>query len=169
MKNGAPVDIISQTISQTLEPRNKNLVERLKTILDDIADGKMLELSDNVLGFMQNYQKGMKSNSQSAASMKKILDNALQVSGLTKDDVAKAMMVQKAFVVSGVTPEELAQAVMFEKALSASGATPEEIVNILAKVCDPKYSDEEIGQELEDEKEAQHSDERQIHNHDTLD
>ena len=144
LKNGAPVDIISQTISQTLEPRNKNLVERLKTILDDIADGKMLELSDNVLGFMQNYQKGMKSNSQSAASMKKILDNALQVSGLTKDDVAKAMMVQKAFVVSGVTPEELAQAVMFEKALSASGATPEEIVNILAKVCDPKYSDEEI-------------------------
>ena len=144
LKNGAPVDVISQTISDTLEPRNKTLVDRFKTVLNDIADGKKLEFSDNVLDFMQKYQKGMKSNSQTAESMKQILDNALQVSGLTKDDMAKALMVQKAFVVSGVTPEALAQAIQFEKALSASGATPEEIVSILAKVCDPKYSDAEI-------------------------
>ena len=144
LKNGAPVEIISQSINDTLEPRNRNLIDRFKSMLGDVIDGKKLELTDNVLDFMQKYQKGMKCNSQSAANMKEILESALQASGLSKDDMAKALMVQKAFVVSGVTPEALAQAIQFEKALSASGATPEEIVSILAKVCDPKYSDEEI-------------------------
>ena len=144
LKNGAPSDVISQTISDTLEPRNKLLVDKFKTMLGDIIEGKPLQFSSNDLDFIQKYQNGMKSNSQSAASMKEILDSALKASGLTKDDMAKALMVQKAFVVSGVTPEALAQAIQFEKALSASGATPEEIVSILSKVCDPKYSDEEI-------------------------
>ena len=144
LKNGAPADIISQTISETIEPRNPKLVEKLKATLDEIAGGKKLEVSSNALDFIQKYQKGMKSNPQTAASMKAILDNALHVSGLSKEDVAKALMVQKALAASEVTPEVLAQAIKFEKALSASGATPEEIVQILAKVCDPKYSDDEI-------------------------
>jgi plasmid maintenance system antidote protein VapI len=144
LKNGAPVEIISQTINDTLEPRNRNLIDRFKSMLGDVTDGKKFEVSDNVLDFMQKYQKGMKSNSQSAANMKEILESALHASGLSKDDMAKALMVQKAFVVSGVTPEALAQAIQFEKALSASGATPEEICCILAKVCDPHYSDNEI-------------------------
>ena len=33
---------------------------------------------------------------------------------------------------------------MFQKALSASGASPDEIVQILAKVCDPKYTDDQV-------------------------
>ena len=144
LKNGAPVDVIAQTISDTLEPRNKNLIDRFKTMLSGISEGGKLEMPENILDFMQKFQKGMKSNSQSAASMKEILENALKVTGLTKDDMAKALMVQKAFAVSGVTPEALAQAIQFEKALSASGASAEEIVSILAKVCDPKYSDAEI-------------------------
>ena len=144
LKNGAPVDVIAQTISDTLEPRNKNLIDRFKTMLSGISEGGKFEMPENILDFMQKFQKGMKSNSQSAASMKEILENALKVTGLTKDDMAKALMVQKAFAVSGVTPEALAQAIQFEKALSASGASAEEIVSILAKVCDPKYSDAEI-------------------------
>merc|ERR1712223_327473 len=79
------------------------------------------------------------------ASMKEILDNALKASGLTKDDMAKALMVQKAFVVSGVTPEALAQAIQFEKALSASGATPEEIALLMSKALENrKITKEEI-------------------------
>ena len=38
----------------------------------------------------------------------------------------------------------MAQAVLFQKALSASGASPDEIVQILAKVCDPKYTDDQV-------------------------
>ena len=136
LKNSAPISIISETISEAIEPRNKNSVDRLKSILDGVIEGKPIEVSDMLINFAQKCQKGMKSNSQTAANMKEILDNALFVSGLSKEDVAKALMVQKALAASGVTPEVLAQAVMFQKALAASGASPEEIIQILTKVCD---------------------------------
>jgi hypothetical protein len=41
--------------------------------------------------------------------MKEIFENAMKVAGLTKEDVAKAALVQRALAASGVTPEILAQ------------------------------------------------------------
>ena len=61
----------------------------------------------------------------------------MRVAGLTKEDVAKAALVQRALAASGVTPEILAQAVMFQKALAASGASAEEIAKILSQVTSP--------------------------------
>ena len=81
-------------------------------------------------------------------NLKDIFENAMAVVGLTKEDVAKAALVQKTLSASGVTPAVLAQAVLFQRALAASGLSPEEIVGILSKVTSPKFTEDEISQLL---------------------
>ena len=51
----------------------------------------------------------MTSNNHSAEEIRAVLDGALAAAGLADEDVAKAMLVQKAMTATGVTPEVMAQ------------------------------------------------------------
>ena len=77
-------------------------------------------------------------------NLKEIFENAMCVVGLTKEDVAKAAMVQRTLNATGVTPAILAQAVLFQRALAASGLSAEEILGVLSKVTSPKFTEDEI-------------------------
>ena len=83
---------------------------------------------------MAKFRTALTSQDFIINNMKEIFENAMRVAGLTKEDVAKAAIVQRTLSASGVSPEVLAQAVMFQKALAASGASPEEISKILSKL-----------------------------------
>ena len=145
IKEGAPADVVCRTISAVIEPRNKALLEKLKKPLVDLVNGEAFKVSSGVVDFSTKYQKAMTSNDQNTSeAVKKVFDNALGIAGLSKEDVAKAMLVQKTLAASGVTPEIMAQVVMLQKALAASGASPEEIANILAKAAGEGLSDEAI-------------------------
>ena len=85
-----------------------------------------------------------KSSSQTPEDTNAVFQKALEASGLSKDEMVKALLVQKALGASGVSPQVMAQAVLLQKALAASGAGPDEIVKILAEVCDPKYTDDQV-------------------------
>ena len=138
-EGGANLGNVVGTINDVLEPRNKDVIQTMK----DLA-AKPLHIKQSHIEFAKACSGAITANLQTAANMNKIFDNALAASGLSKEDIVKALMVQKTLAASGVSPEVMAQAVMFQKALAASGASPEEIVQILAKVCDPKYSDEQV-------------------------
>ena len=94
------------------------------------------------------YQSSITDPIANVDNLKDIFENAMAVVGLTKEDVAKAALVQKTLSASGVTPAVLAQAVLFQRALAASGLSPEEIVGILSKVTSPKFTEDEISQLL---------------------
>ena len=81
-----------------------------------------------IIAFSQKYQTAMTECMTNVDNLKDIFENAMAVVGLSKEDVAKAALVQKTLSASGVTPAVLAQAVLFQRALSASGLSPEEIV-----------------------------------------
>ena len=96
------------------------------------------------INFVSKFRTALNSQDFIINNMKEIFENAMKVAGLTKEDVAKAALVQRALAASGVSPEVLAQAVMFQKALAASGASPEEIAKILSQLTSPGFSDDEI-------------------------
>jgi alkylhydroperoxidase/carboxymuconolactone decarboxylase family protein YurZ/DNA-binding transcriptional regulator YhcF (GntR family) len=142
--SGAPAGVVSKTIAAVIEPRNKNLLEKVKKPLLDIQNGAALELSAETVSFGSKLTSAMTTNDHSAEEIKAVLDSAMMIAGLTDEDVAKAMLVQKAMSATGVTPEVMAQVVMLQKALAASGASPEEIAAILASAVGQGLSDKEI-------------------------
>ena len=82
----------------------------MKRPLLDIAGGGALELSAAAVSFGAALTSAMTSNDHSAEEIRAVLDGALAAAGLADEDVAKAMLVQKAMTATGVTPEVMAQA-----------------------------------------------------------
>ena len=72
-------------------------------------NGAALELSAEAVSFGAKLTSAMTSNDHSAEEIRAVLDGALKVAGLADEDVAKAMLVQKAMTATGVTPEVMAQ------------------------------------------------------------
>ena len=75
----------------------------------DIVNGAALELSAEAVSFGAKLTSAMTTNDHSAEEIRAVLDGALAVAGLADEDVAKAMLVQKAMTATGVTPEVMAQ------------------------------------------------------------
>ncbi len=147
LKEGVSRSNLSRMLHEIAEDnptQKRQVIEQMKKPLQDAVSSAKLNISPACVSFMQKYQSFMKSNCASVDNIKDIFENAMAVVGLSKEDVAKAAMVQKALAASGVTPAALAQAVMFQRALTASGLSPEEIVEILSKVTSPKFTDDEI-------------------------
>ena len=119
----------------------KQILEDVKKPLRQIDS---LINSPSIIAFSQKYLSGITEPISNVDNLKDIFENAMLVVGLTKEDVAKAALVQKTLSASGVTPQVLAQAVLFQRALSASGLSAEEIVGILSKVTSPKFTEDEI-------------------------
>jgi hypothetical protein len=143
LQNGVNAENLAKTINETLKPRKKQFVDKLKQILSDISLSGVLKLSEDDVSGMQGYQKAMKSSSTADESkIKDVFDNAMRVAGLSKEDMAKALLVQKALAASGITPDIMAQAVMFQKALVAAGVSPDEIADIFNKAS--ALSEEEL-------------------------
>ena len=105
----------------------KTAIEDVKKPLKDLTE-LIANPSNNFILFLQKYQSAMTETVSSVDNLKEIFENAMDVVGLSREDVAKAAMVQKTLSASGVTPAVLAQAVLFQRALTASGLSPEEIV-----------------------------------------
>merc|ERR1712106_417136 len=76
--------------------------------------------------------------------LKEVFGNAMSAAGLSKEDIAKALLVQKTLAASGITPEIMAQVVMFQKALAASGISPAEIAEILNKAIAEDMSENAV-------------------------
>merc|ERR1712223_1120918 len=122
----------------------KQVLEDIKKPLKQMQSDSSIAISPSTIAFLQRYQSSITDPIANVDNLKDIFENAMAVVGLTKEDVAKAAMVQKTLSASGVTPAVLAQAVLFQRALTASGLSPEEIVGILAKVTSPKFTEDEI-------------------------
>jgi hypothetical protein len=133
-------------IQETIESNGKGSSDlKLRKLLQELSTGQTgIKLDANAISFMAKFRSALTSQDFIINNMKEIFENAMMVAGLSKEDVAKAALVQRALAASGVTPEILAQAVMFQKALAASGASPEEIAKILSQVTSPGFSDDEI-------------------------
>ena len=145
LRTGAQADILSKTINEALKPRKKQILDKLKQPLVDIISSGNFSVTGQDISKAQEYQKAMKSSSHADDNkIKEIFDNAMKVAGLSKEDIAKALLVQKALAASGVTPEIMAQAVMFQKALAASGISPDEIAEIFNKAVGQDMSEESI-------------------------
>ncbi len=130
---------VCRMIQETIESKGKGSGDlKLRKFLQDLSTGKAgIELDAESISFATKFRTSLNSQDFIINNMKEIFENAMKVAGLTKEDVAKAALVQRALAASGVTPEILAQAVMFQKALAASGASPEEIAKILSQVTSP--------------------------------
>ena len=145
LRHGVSAEVLSRTINETLKPRKKLFLEKLKQPLLDVISAGQLTVTGSDISCGQAYQKAMKSSSHSDDNkIKEIFDNAMKVAGLSKEDMAKAMVVQKMLAASGVTPEIMAQAVMFQKALAASGISPDEIAEIFNKAVGQDMSEEAV-------------------------
>jgi hypothetical protein len=133
-------------IQETIESNGKGSSDlKLRKLLQELSTGQTgIKLDSDAISFMAKFRSALTSQDFIINNMKEIFENAMMVAGLSKEDVAKAALVQRALAASGVTPEILAQAVMFQKALAASGASPEEIAKILSQVTSPGFSDDEI-------------------------
>ena len=134
LQNGVNADSLARTINETLKPRRKQFVDKLKQLLSEVSLSGLLNIGEADITGLQSYQKGIKSSSTAdETKIKDVFDNAMRVAGLTKEDMAKALLVQKALAASGITPEVMAQAVMFQKALVAAGISPDEIADLFNK------------------------------------
>ena len=143
IKSGVTSDSLSRTINEAVKPRNKTILEKMRRPLLDIINGGAVTLSGQEVQLMQDYQLGIRSNIQADDNkLKEVFDNAMKVCGMTKEDVAKALLVQKTLAASGVTPEIMAQVVMFQKALAASGISPAEIADIFNRAIAEGMSDD---------------------------
>ena len=145
LRTGAQADNLSKTINEALKPRKKQILDKLKQPLADILSSGSFSVTGQNVTRGQDYQKAMRSSTHADdKKIKEIFDNAMKVAGLSKEDIAKALLVQKALAASGVTPEVMAQAVMFQKALAASGISPDEIAEIFNKAVGQDMSEESI-------------------------
>jgi alkylhydroperoxidase/carboxymuconolactone decarboxylase family protein YurZ len=147
LRSGVPADFLCRTINETMKPRKKAILERMKQPLLDIINGLPVGFTMTGQDFTngREYQMAMTKNVQADdAKLKEIFDNAMKVAGLSKEDIAKALLVQKTLAASGVTPEIMAQAVMFQKALAASGISPDEIADIFNRAVSGSMSEDAI-------------------------
>jgi alkylhydroperoxidase/carboxymuconolactone decarboxylase family protein YurZ len=147
LHSGVPADILCKTINETVKPRKKTILDRMKQPLQDIINGTTVGFSMSGQEFSngREYQMAMTSNAQADdAKLKEIFDNAMKVGGLSKEDIAKALLVQKTLAASGVTPEIMAQAVTFQKALAAAGISPDEIADIFNRAISQSMSEDAI-------------------------
>merc|ERR1719412_3120898 len=144
VRNGVPKSNISRLFHQLMEENPSIRKQVLEDIKKPLKQMESLITSPALIAFSQKYQSAITEAIANVDNLKDIFENAMNVVGLTKEDVAKAALVQKTLSASGVTPAVLAQAVLFQRALSASGLSPEEIVGILSKVTSPKFTEDEI-------------------------
>jgi len=145
LRSGVSVDGLCRTINEAVKPRNKSILEKLKRPLLDVINSGTVSVTGQEVSFTQDYQTAMKSNVQADENkLKEVFDNAMAAAGLSKEDVAKALLVQKTLAASGITPEILAQVVMFQKALAASGISPAEIADILNKAIAEDMSEDAV-------------------------
>eukprot|EP00090_Calanus_glacialis_P025317 TRINITY_DN39537_c0_g1_i1.p1 TRINITY_DN39537_c0_g1~~TRINITY_DN39537_c0_g1_i1.p1 ORF type:complete len:1272 (+),score=291.20 TRINITY_DN39537_c0_g1_i1:133-3816(+) len=145
LRSGVSPEGLCKTINEAVKPRNKGILEKLRRPLLDVINSGNVSVSGQEVSFTQDYQKAMKSNVQADDNkLKEVFDNAMKVAGLSKEDIAKALLVQKTLAASGVTPEIMAQAVMFQKALAASGISPAEIADIFNRAIADDLSDDAV-------------------------
>lgn len=144
IKNGAPAKLVCKTIGALLEGRKSSIADKMKIPLIEIMNNKPLEIGAKDVEFAQKYSDAMTKTNQDSKKVKEVLENALSLSGLSDEDVAKAMLVQKTLAAAGVSPEALAQVMLLQKALADSGATPEEIASILSQAIGDGLSDKQI-------------------------
>ena len=143
IKSGVAKSNVSRLLHEvTNDPSmRKQNAEELKKPLSNL---KSLVFDSKWIDFFQRYQSAMTETCANVDNLKEIFENAMCVVGLTKEDVAKAAMVQRTLNATGVTPAILAQAVLFQRALAASGLSAEEILGVLSKVTSPKFTEDEI-------------------------
>ena len=147
IKSGVAAESLSRVINEAVKPRNKSILEKMRRPLQDIINGATLNFTGQEAKFSLDYQEGIRSNIQAdEAKLKEVFDNAMKVVGITKEDLAKALLVQKTLAASGVTPEIMAQVVMFQKALAASGISPAEIADIFNRAIAEGMSDEALAE-----------------------
>jgi len=145
LRSGVSAEGLCKTINEAVKPRNKGILEKLKRPLLDVINSGNVSVSGQEVSFTQDYQKAMKSNVQADdTKLKEVFDNAMSAAGLSKEDIAKALLVQKTLAASGITPEIMAQVVMFQKALAASGISPAEIAEILNKAIAEDMSENAV-------------------------
>ena len=147
VKSGVAAESLAKVINEAVKPRNKSILEKMRRPLQDIINGAQLNFAGQEVKFTQDYQEGIKSNIQADENkLKEVFDNAMKVVGISKEDLAKALLVQKTLAASGVTPEIMAQVVMFQKALAASGISPAEIADIFNRAIAEGLSDEALSE-----------------------
>ena len=145
IRGGVAADLVSRTVNEAVKPRNKTILEKMRRPLLDILNSGTVNISGQEVQFSQDYQTGIKSNIEAdEAKLKEVFDNAMKVCGISKEDVAKALLVQKTLAASGITPEIMAQVVMFQKALAASGISPAEIAEIFNRAIAEGMSEEAV-------------------------
>ena len=145
IKSGVSAELVSRTVNEAVKPRNKTILEKMRRPLLDIINSGSVSISGQEVQFSQDYQTGIKSNIEAdEAKLKEVFDNAMKVCGISKEDVAKALLVQKTLSASGITPEIMAQVVMFQKALAASGISPAEIAEIFNRAIAEGMSEEAV-------------------------
>lgn len=144
VNDGVPTSTVSRMLHEALEDYPSDRKQALEDVKKPLKDLQSSVATASSVNFLQKYQAAMAAACATIDNLKDIFENAMACVGLTKEDVAKAAMVQKTLSASGVTPQVLAQAVLFQRALAASGLSPEEIVGILNKVTSPKFSESEI-------------------------
>ena len=143
IKSGVSKSNVSRLLHEVTNDgtMKKQNLEDLKKPLSNL---KSLVFDPKWIDFFQRYQSAMTETCANVDNLKDIFENAMLVVGLTKEDVAKAAMVQRTLNATGVTPAILAQAVLFQRALAASGLSAEEILGVLSKVTSPKFTEDEI-------------------------
>ncbi|TRY61422.1 hypothetical protein TCAL_14991 [Tigriopus californicus] len=144
IKNGAPAKLVCKTIGALLEGKKSSIADKMKAPLIEIMNNKPLEIGAQEVEFAQKYSDALTKTNLDSKKVKEVLENALSLSGLSDEDVAKAMLVQKTLAAAGVSPEALAQVMLLQKALADSGATPDEIASILSQAIGNGLSDKQI-------------------------
>ncbi len=143
---GVPPGAIPRAVAAILEDEKvQTTAEKARSRLKEVSRSGKLEVKGEMLDFASKFGGSLKPGSEhSEEDVRKVLEAGAEAAGLTGDDLARAMLVQKTLAATGVTPEALSQLVLLQKTLAAAGKNPEEIAQFLSDAVGKGLSQGEV-------------------------
>ncbi len=150
---GVPTGAIPRAVASILEEDKKasSPADKAKARLKDVRKTGKVDLKVDALEFGEKFKQAADpANQHSEEDVRRVLEAGADAAGLTGDDLARAMLVQKTLAATGVTPEALSQLMLLQKTLASSGKSPEEIAQFLSDAAGGGLSEEAINQIMSD-------------------
>ena len=143
---GVPPGAVPRAISAILEEEKvAPTAEKARSRLKEVSRSGKLEVKGGMLDFASKFGDALEPGGEhSDEDVRKVLEAGAEAAGLTGDDLARAMLVQKTLAATGVSPEALSQLMLLQKTLAASGKNPEEIAQFLSDAVGKGLSEDEV-------------------------
>ncbi len=142
---GVPQGAVPRALTSILDEEKASPADKARSRLKEVSRSGKLEVKSDVLDFSSKFGDALDPNNQhSDEDVRQALETSAEAAGLTGDDLARAMLVQKTLAATGVSPEAMSQLVMLQKTLAAAGKNPDEIAQFLSDAVGKGLSEKDV-------------------------